>query len=258
MTTLAQQQGALLDALFDWPNQGAMESLASRADLTRARGLKAYQANGHALAERALAAAYPVTQQLLGDESFSSLARALWHAHPPQCGDIARWGDALAGFLQNDPQLAGEPYLADVARTEWALHRCASAADALADLSTVGLLTTTEPSLVYLDLAPGSFTLHSPWPVASIMGAHLKGEPNMHVLAIELQQGLAQDVLVWREGLQPQVREAMVGEQQFVQALLDEHTLEQALDASPQVDFAQWLPMAAQTGLLLRARARYA
>jgi hypothetical protein len=80
----------------------------------------------------------------------------------------------------------------------------------------------------------------------------------MQELAIELQEGRAQDVLVWRAGLQPQVREAMVGEQQFVQALLDEHTLEQALDASPQMDFAQWLPMAAQTGLLLRARARYA
>ena len=205
-----------------------------------------------------MAAAYPVTQHLLGDESFSYLARALWHAHPPRCGDMAQWGDALAGFEQNDPQLAGEPNLADVARTEWALHRCASDADAVPDLSTISLLTTIEPSLLYLDLAPGSFTLHSPWPVASIFGAHLKGQPGMHELAIELQLGQAQDVLVWRAGLQPQVREALMGEQLFVQALLDERTLEQALDASFQIDFAQWLPMAAQTGLLLRARARYA
>ena len=48
------------DALAGW----------ARDDLRFSRGLLAYQANAGALAERALAAAYPVTAQLLGAESF--------------------------------------------------------------------------------------------------------------------------------------------------------------------------------------------
>ncbi|NBX20829.1 MAG: hypothetical protein EBR58_05375, partial [Betaproteobacteria bacterium] len=76
MSTLAQQQQALVAALFDWPAENAMKNIAARAMDPGARGLKAYQSNAHALAERALQAAYPVLTQLLGVESMGDLARA--------------------------------------------------------------------------------------------------------------------------------------------------------------------------------------
>ncbi|MBA4175071.1 MAG: hypothetical protein C0505_00690 [Leptothrix sp. (in: Bacteria)] len=95
-----------------------------------ARGLAAYRANAGALAERALAAAYPTLQQLLGADSLAGLARHFWHRHPPQAGDIARGGADLADFIAAAPALADEPYLADLARLEWAVHCAATAADA--------------------------------------------------------------------------------------------------------------------------------
>ena len=68
------------------------------------RGLQAYRANAGALAERALAAAFPTLQQLLGDESFAALARHFWLASPPAHGDIATWGEGLsATFLLGQP-----------------------------------------------------------------------------------------------------------------------------------------------------------
>ena len=100
MSTLAVQQQALLDALLAWPAEDAIQKIATCVIDSRARGLKAYQSNGHALAERALRAAYPVVTQLLGDESFADLARALWHAQPPVRGDIACWGESLAVWTQ--------------------------------------------------------------------------------------------------------------------------------------------------------------
>ena len=60
-------------------------------------------------------------QQLLGLESFAALARALWRAHPPTEGDLAAWGEALPGYLAGSPDLATEPFLADMARLDWAL-----------------------------------------------------------------------------------------------------------------------------------------
>ena len=253
MSDLAAQQQDLLRALFDWPADDATQLIAARAQNTWARGLKAYKTNGHMLAERALTAAYPVLVQLLGAESAADLARAVWHAHPPTCGDLACWGDVLPEYLAHSPQLQDEPYLADVAQVEWALHRCATAADALADFNSLTLLTTEDPDHLCLHLAPGCAALRSPWPVASIMGAHVHGAPSLADVGAELRAGVAQDALVWRSGLRPEFRQALAGEAVFVTQLREGQTLGKALGASPALDFAQWCPLAIQTRLVLGA-----
>ncbi|MES2951083.1 MAG: putative DNA-binding domain-containing protein [Pseudomonadota bacterium] len=253
MSALAAQQQLLLDALLAWSVGDAIKNIATHAEDPRARGLKAYLANGHALAHNALRAAYPVLAQLIGDESFSDLARALWHAQPPTRGDIACWGEGLAAFLQSSAQLQDEPYLPDVACVEWALHRCAFAPDAPADLATFALLTTHAPEQLGLLLAPGCALLRSAWPVASIVGAHLEGSPSLQEAGAQLRAGVAQDAVVWRAGLRPCVRLALAGEADCLQALLQGGSLAASLDAAPALDFGQWLPQAVQTGLVLAA-----
>jgi hypothetical protein len=253
MSALAQQQQGLLNALFASGLLGdAINLVAVRADFMGARGLKAYQSNGHALAQRALAAAYPVVAQLLGEESFGELARALWHAQPPVCGDIACWGEDLPDFVRHNPQLADEPYLADVARLEWALHRCASAADGALRPETLALLGTQEPNALWLQLAPGVSVVRSAWPVASIVLAH---QADSGVSLVEagqlLRDGTAQDALVWRQGLRPRVRQTMAGEADFVCELRRGSAFGPALEAAPDLDIQCWLTDAVQSGLLL-------
>ena len=258
MSTLAAQQQALLDALLAWPAGDATKKIADYAMDTRARGLKVYQANGHALAERALLAVYPVVAQLLGDESFADLARALWHARPPVRGDIACWGDTLAAFIQTSAQLQDEPYLPDVARAEWALHQCLGAPDLLADLATLALLTTHDPSQLHLVLAPGCAVLRSAWPIASILNAHLQASPSLQEAGAHLRAGVAQDAVVWRAGLRPRVRLVLAGEADSLEVLLGGGSLTQALEAqdgATALDFGQWLPMAVQSGLVLAVQA---
>lgn len=251
MSGLAQQQQALLDALLAWPAEDAIKNIANFVKDTGARGLKSYQANGHALAQRALQAAYPVVAQLLGEESFADLARALWHAQPPTRGDIADWGDGLAVFLEASAQLQEEPYLPDVARVEWALHLCAGASDAQADLASLALLTTHAPECLQLRTSPGVAVVCSAWPVASIVGAHIEGVPSLQEAGAQLRRGEAQDTVVWRAGLRPRARLALAGEADGLQVLIQGGSLAQALDAAPQLDFGQWLPLAVQSGLIL-------
>ncbi|MDR7307364.1 putative DNA-binding domain-containing protein [Rhodoferax saidenbachensis] len=251
MSTLAAQQQALVEALFAWPAEDAMKKVAARAIDTGARGQKAYQSNGHQLAGRALQGAYPLLAQLLGDDSFGDLARALWHAQPPQCGDLAQWGDALPDFVQASGQLADEPYLADVARVEWALHVAATASDQTPDLSTLALLTSEDPATLQLTLAPGCRVLRSPWPVASIVGAHLEHSPSLAEAGAQIRDRVAQDTVVWRQGLRSCARAALAGEADALAVLLAAGTLGQALDAAPTLDVGAWLPLAVQTGLLL-------
>lgn len=254
MRDLAAQQQVLLRALLDWPPEDATKLIAAEAEDTWARGLKAYQTNGHMMAQRVLLAAYPVVAQLLGEESLADLARAVWHAHPPLRGDLALWGEALPDYLAQSPQLQDEPYLADVARAEWALHRCATAADAAADAASLGLLTTEDPDQLTLSLAPGCTVVCSPWPVASILGAHLDGRPSLAEVGNALRAGVAEDVVVWRQAMRPQCRAALPGEAGLLARLLSGSSLGQALDPSPDLDFAQWFPQAVASQLILGAR----
>lgn len=251
MNTLAMQQQALVDALFIRLAEDASKNIANYAIDTRDRGLKAYKANGHALAGRALQAAYPVLAQLLGDESFAALARAFWHASPPIKGDITQWGDTLADFVRASEQLADEPYLRDVARVEWAMHASAGCADRDADPATFQWLMTGDPERLQLVLAPGCQVVCSRWPVASIMTAHLEGTPAFDEVSRRLHDSIAEDAVVWRMGHQPRVREAVAGEAALLAALLAGGSLDAALLLAEGLDFNAWLPMAVQTGLLL-------
>ena len=260
MTTLAAQQQALLEALFQWPAKNAIKNIAGDAYYTGARGLKAYQINGHALAERVFQAAYPVVTQLLGEESMADLARALWHAHPPTCGDMAQWGGTLPEFVRQSAQLHDEPYLADVASAEWALHCCATAPDVLPgaapDVASFALLAEHDPSALALRLSPGVALVCSAWPVADIIAAHQAIQPLQPTLAQvgqKLRDRVAQDVVVWREHLAPRLREAQPGEAALLSVLLAGCSLGSALDASPALDFGAWFPIAAHTGLVLGA-----
>lgn len=253
MSSLASQQQALL-SLLAGRSQARPASLRAPGDTNTTRGLQAYQANAQALAERALQAAYPVLAQLLGAASFAELAQAFWHAHPPFCGDLARWGGRLPAFIRVSEQLADERYLVDVARVEWALHQAAGAADADAEPATLARMMVHDPTQLFLALAPGTAVIASIYPVTSIVNAHLLGAPTLEEAGQRLRAGTAEPALVWRKGFKPCVRFAEAAEAAFVTALLQGRALAPALDEAPDLDFNTWLPSAVQTGLLLAVR----
>jgi Putative DNA-binding domain len=258
MTSLAIEQQALLGALFTRPLVGQSDTatnlIATHAYYTGARGLKAYINNGFSLAERTLLAAYPVMAQLLGADSFTLLARDFWLAHPPVRGDLAHWGAALGDFVQHNALLADEPYLGDVARVEWALHRSASAADRDAQPATFALLSTVEPDALTLQLASCVFVLASAYPVVSIITAHLGGGPTLEAVGSKLRASERECALVWRQGFKPQVASCTVAQAGFMQALLSGASLLSALERADEFDFNQWLPAAVQSGLVLGVR----
>ncbi len=217
MSALARQQQALLADLLGPPS--AVHVHRRVAELVHApwqRGFQVYQANGHAMAQAGLAAAFPVLAQLLGEESFAQLARAFWHTSPPQRGDIAQWGAALPAFVAASAQLADEPYLADVAQVEWALHVAGNAADREADPASLALLTQADPGHLGLLLAPACCCLASPWPVVSIVNAHVEASPSLEEAGRRLRASQGESALIWRQGLHARVREALPGEAALV------------------------------------------
>ena len=256
MNTLMLQQQSLLDALFARPGSpqatSALHQLNTWIEPRASRGLMAYQANGHALAERCLPAAYPVVAQLIGQDSVHALARDLWHRHPPVGGDLAQWGDALPAFLSDNDQLADVPYLADVARVEWALHRAASAPDADPDLPSFGRLSTEDPDSLTLRLAPGTEVIASAWPVVSLVNAHTTSEPTLAEAGQRVRDRVSETAVVWRQGWRPCVAACPAYALGLLRALQRGAALTEALGQVPaEFDFSDWLTQAVHSGLVL-------
>lgn len=260
------EQQALLQAVLGTGDAAALSPHLPKDGAVRQRlwqrGLQAYRANGYALAERALAATYPVLAELMGQENFSALARHFWTEHPPLRGDMACWGAALAAFVDAAPQLADEPYLSDVARLEWLMHLAASAEDVETDLPSFALLASGDPTPVTLVLGAGVALLASPYPVASIVNAHLLGQPTLLQAGQFLQEGRAEHALVWRQGFRPCMRSSTAAEHRLLNGLIAGEPLEDVLQAAsmpggseaPAFDFNTWLADAVQTGLVCGAR----
>ena len=255
----ALRQQMLLRALWrDAPTavvQGWLRDVPALAE----RGLQVYQANAGALAERALLAAYPVLAQLVGAESFAGLARALWRQCAPVHGDMALWGAELPGFIEAAESLADEPYLADVARLEWALHRMQSAQDAPA-VSGLQLLAEVDASKLTFHLTPGASLLVSTHPIVTIWLAHQAvvedAEDRFAPVRAAFAAGAQESAFVWRSGWVPRVQTLTPAQVSFVAAVLKNGSLEQALkEAGELFDFEAWLIAALQQGWLMTVAA---
>ena len=222
------------------------------------RGLPVYRANAGALAERALAAAFPTVLQLLGDESFAALARALWHTAPPARGDLAEWGAALPGYIADDEQLADEAYLADVARLEWAVHVAASAADAAGAPEGLHLLADHDPAALFVRLQAGGALLASAHPIVTLWHAHRsQGEDRFAAVRAAFAAGRGEQAWVRRRGWQVEVLALSEPTARFTGALLAGRSLGSALaeageagEAGEGFDFEPWLLAALRDGAI--------
>ncbi len=228
----------------------------SDAPARRVRGLSAYQSNAGAVAERALASAYPVVVQMLGEEAFAHLARALWQADPPQRGDLGHFGAGLAAFVSASDQLADEPYMADLARLEWAVHRAAFASDTTDAVNGLELLATHDPAQLGLVFRPGTAVVMSTHPIVSIWAAHQWPEGDERQQAfVELRalmaQGRGEAALVCRRGWRVEAAALPAGQAHLTAALLASRSIADALDESgADLEFEPWLVNAVRAGWL--------
>lgn len=226
------------------------------------RAWQVYLANAHAGAARALATAFPTVRALMGEASFEAMARAYWHAHPPVRGDLSWLGDGLPDFISAAEHLVAEPYLADSARLDWALHRCEAAADAdPAGLASLSALAEVPPDGLRLRLAPGARLIRSAHPIVAIWKAHQALSDGAVDPFVPVREALAsrrgECAWVRREGWRAGVEAIDEPTAAFIAALSPEAgsphagNLAQALDAAgPGWRFDAWLVAAVRHGFI--------
>lgn len=245
---LGQRQQAFAEGLLD----AASPAGDGFAGVHRGQRLAMYRGHLRGAWHTTLSAAFPVLRQLLGDEFFEGLCHTFGFAQPARDADLNQFGAALPDFLASFAPAADYPYLADMARLEWALHRARFNEDAIAitaaDLAALGpeALDATR-----FALHPAVTLLDSPYAVASLWHAHHGGAfpPSMDV---------AEQVLVARPQWQPVVESIDPARHAFYKALGENASVGAALDAAmaldEEFDIAGALHQALALGVLTKQR----
>lgn len=96
----------------------------------------------------ALADSFPVVQMLVGETFFRAMAREFAYQYPPRSPVLAQYGADFPGFIGDFQPAASLPYLADVARLEYAYIQAYHAADAAALPASQFAQTLAQPEVL--------------------------------------------------------------------------------------------------------------
>ncbi|BCK88738.1 hypothetical protein MIZ01_2544 [Sideroxyarcus emersonii] len=216
------------------------------------RGIEVYRNNHRGNLHDALAGAYPVIRQLVGEEFFRLLARHFIERHPSRSGDLHRYGAGMAEFLAHFEPVRRLAYLPDMAKLEWAYHRAYFAADtAPFDLTRLAGIAPEAYAALTWRLHPSCTLLASAFPIMAIWQAHQDGPPA--ALDIDLDSGGA-SLLVCRNGLDGAIFNIAPDSHCWLEQLQQGSTLETAtettLSAHPGFDLASTLHRWLELGVL--------
>jgi len=205
----------------------------------------------------ALRASLPVVLRLVGEPFFHAAVDAFVRAHPSVSGDLNVYGDLFGDFLAGYPHAADLPYLADVARLEWAVDEAQRAADVLpAPDQVLAALAATAPErlpALRVRLDPSCRLVASEFPVLHIWQVNQPRRADDDGTRpaedddpagreeddnrVSLDEG--GDLLVVRRGSEGVTLERVgAGEHAFLAALAAQTPLGVALDLALQADAA--------------------
>jgi hypothetical protein len=120
---------------------------------------------------------FPVVCRLVDKRFFAYAAHEYLREHPPHSRCLIEYGADFPDFLADFEPCKALPYLADVARFEWALNIAARVREA-APLQPQALaaVTADEAACVVLRLQPSLSYFTSPWPIDAIWQANQESE----------------------------------------------------------------------------------
>ena len=136
-----------------------------------------YRNHAFATLGASLRGTFPVVCRIVDERFFAYAAHEYLREHPPHSRCLVEYGADFADFLADFEPCKALPYLADVARFEWARNIAASVREA-APLppQVLAEVPTNEAAYVALRLQPSLSYVTSPWPIEAIWQANQETE----------------------------------------------------------------------------------
>lgn len=217
--------------------------------LTGARRLQVYRNNVFTTLTDTLAAVYPVIVRLVGDGFFRRAARDYIAAHPSRNGDLNLFGERFAPFIEGYTAVAHLPYLADVARLEWAYHEVFNEADsAPLDMTALAAVPAERYPQIVFRLRSATRLVQSAYPLLDIwrLAQHTASEHT-----VDLGTG-GDQLLVFRPGIEVEFQRLDEDEHAFLTAVAACRPLgvicDDLLARYPQFDLNQTIAGQVQLG----------
>jgi Putative DNA-binding domain len=126
---------------------------------------------------RALALSFPGVERMVGEAFFEAMAARFVRWSPPRSAWLDRYGEGFAEFIARFEPAAALPYLADLARLEWAVAS-ARLADPLPVLALDALTTLDQSRIVHLSFEthPSLALIDSRFPVDELRQAAIDAD----------------------------------------------------------------------------------
>ena len=206
-------------------DRGDLEAVVAGDSISAAARLRIYRHHVfHSLA-LSLAETFPTVKELVGEAFFRQMARAYVVASLPAQPVLAEYGGDFPAFVAGHSSAGDLPYLADVARLDWALNRAFHAdrppALGVAELQALG---AEHLPVQRLRLQPGAAMIESNYPIDRIWAM---SQPGAAGATIDPQAG-GVHLLVLRRSDDAAFLPVSAGEAAFLSALAGGATLEEA------------------------------
>ena len=215
MPTLREVQAAFARGVLDPAESGAIASRVIAAGIAPERRLGVYRNNVRVSLRGVLEGCFPATRARLGPARFAALAERFIRAEPPARPQLTGYGAGFPAFLEGSVDEAALPWLADVARLEWAREEAYYAADALPlALATLASIPAERYPELRFEPHPSLRLIRSTGPVYSLWQAALGGSP-------EVASGPAEQALVVRPEATVATRPIARADLLLVEALAD-------------------------------------
>lgn len=140
---------------------------------------------------RALRLSYPAVDRLVGAAFFDAAAADFVVQRPPRSCFLDEFGGDFSAFLEQFAPAASVPYLADVARLEWAVSRALHAPDAEPlSVASLGSVDTADYAQICFTPHPSVSLIHTIFPADVIWSAVLE-DNDAALAAMDLAAGPA-------------------------------------------------------------------
>jgi hypothetical protein len=230
MTSAGFDQRAFAGALLD-PELPPPDGLEAPRGRPPQRRFAVYRNNVCVGLVDALAERFPVCRRLVGDEFFRAMALRYVRERAPPTPVLFEYGDEFATFVSTFEPARELPYLADVARVEYAVGQAYHAADAApAPLHVLRAVPFDRLENATAALHPSAHVVASAFPVVSIWRGHMSDD---EMKPLELDHG--EEALIARPELAIAVLPLPAGGSAFTQALKDGRTFGEAMGAATGV-----------------------
>jgi hypothetical protein len=231
--SLVNTQAAIITAFFN-PSTLSQTTHLIKSDqrLTVEQRLGIYRHSIQGILGQHLRAVYDVVAQLVGAEFFEYLTEVHIDQSPPSSTALSEYGEGFSSTLLNHPALKNMPWIAEVARLEWARSQAWQGVNqAPRSFNDLSNLSEAEYNQVVLQLPDSAQLLESNYAIYDVWLAHQNNEclDKPHLESIDLSQ--PNSILIYRVG--KQLHQYKMNNQQqlnFIKAIQYKSTLEQLAD----------------------------